>query len=248
MSSPGIYGREVEIEDLRKLISRRHSFLLCGPAGVGKTLLMKRLTGEIPGMLCCDDSSGSQHVFRSLAAGLFAVHNRHVLKACGTDGCNAIKEKSAVALRGIVTEGLREGNHWIVLDHVKSPSQSFAAALKEVCRRTNTPVIAIARSMHMEDVGFLASLFADRADCYAIRNFESRMATPFALKIAHEVQLCSANLDEAIEKIVRYSKGNPGAIVAMLQMAANPKYVAQGRVKLSPLYIDFRLRWSESHG
>jgi len=31
-------------------------------------------------------------------------------------------------------------------------------------------------------------------------------------------------------------------------MAASPKYVTQQHVKLSPLYIDFRLRWDATHG
>jgi hypothetical protein len=53
---------------------------------------------------------------------------------------------------------------------------------------------------------------------------------------------------ESTSLIVQYSKGNPGAIIAMLRMAVSPKYVAQDHVKLSPLYIDFRLSWDETHG
>ncbi len=62
------------------------------------------------------------------------------------------------------------------------------------------------------------------------------------------MHLNAANRDEAIQKIVHYSKGNPGAIIAMLQMAASPKYVTEQHVKLSPLYIDFRLSWGATHG
>jgi len=36
--------------------------------------------------------------------------------------------------------------------------------------------------------------------------------------------------------------------VAMLQMAVSSKYVAQQHIKLSPLYIDFRLSWGATHG
>jgi hypothetical protein len=62
------------------------------------------------------------------------------------------------------------------------------------------------------------------------------------------MHLNAANQDEAIQKIVHYSKGNPGAILAMLEMAASPKYVTGQHVKLSLLYIDFRLRWGATHG
>lgn len=248
MSLTAIYGRGAELEQLRQLVSRRRPFLLHGSAGVGKTLLLKHLAGEVPEMVYCDESSSSQTVFRNIAAGLFARKNRHVLQACGTSGLNAINNKSAVAIRGIVTEALREASHWIVLDHLKSSSQSFAASLKDVCNGTATPLIAVARSAHMEDVGFLLSMFSDRSEKYAMRNFDSDTAREFALRTAEQMHLSAANRDEAIQKIVHYSKGSPGAIVAMLQMAADPKYVAQQHVKLSPLYIDFRLSWGATHG
>lgn len=248
MSPIAIYERDVELEQLRQLVSRHHSFLLHGPAGVGKTLLLQQLADEIPEMLYCDESSSSQTVFRKLAARLLARKNRHVIQACGASGLNAIKEKSAVSIRGIVADALPQGSHWIVLDHLKAPSQSFAAGLKDVCNWTATPLIAVARSAHMEDVGFLLPMFSDRSDKYALRNFDSDTAREFAVRTAQEMHLSAANRDEAIQKIVHYSKGSPGAIIAMLQMAASPKYVTQQHVKLSPLYIDFRLRWGATHG
>ncbi len=248
MSPIAIYGREAELEQLRQLVFRRRSFLLHGPAGAGKTLLVKQLAVEVPEMVYCDESSSGQTVFRELAAGLFAKRNRHVLQACGTRGLNAIKDKSAVSIRGIVADALREARHWIVLDHLKSSSQSFAASLKDVCNWTATPLIAVARSAHMEDVGFLLQMFSDRSDKYALRNFDSHTAREFAVRTAQEMHLNAANRDDAIQKIVHYSKGSPGAIIAMLQMATSPKYVTQRHVKLSPLYIDFRLRWGATHG
>jgi DNA polymerase III delta prime subunit len=274
MTPPAIYGRDAELEQLRQLISRRRSFLLHGPAGVGKTLLLKHLADAAPMMLVCDESSSSQTVFRTLAAGLFARKNRHVLQAArvGTgdlarpsraqlgsclpsqqfwirhSGLNAIKNKSAVSIRGIVAAALRDSSYWIVLDHLQSSSQSFAASLKEVCLATATPLLAVARSAHMEDVGFLLPMFSDHSEKFALRNFDAGRAKDFALRIAQDMQLNAANRDVAIQKIVHYSKGNPGAILAMLAMAASPKYLAGRHVKLAPLYIDFRLRWDATHG
>jgi DNA polymerase III delta prime subunit len=248
MSTAAIYGRDAELEQLRQLASWRRSFLLHGPAGVGKTLLLKHLAGEVIEMVVCGESSSSQIVFRALAAGLLRRKNRHVLQACGPGGLNAIKEKSAVSIRGIVADALRETSYWIVLDHLRSPSQSFAASLKDVCKGTATPLIAVARSAHMEDVGFLLPMFSDRSEKYALRDFDSDRARKFAMRTAQEMSLSASNRDEAIQKIVQYSKGNPGAIVAMLQMAASPKYVTGQHVKLAPLYIDFRLTWGATHG
>jgi AAA ATPase domain len=248
MSLTSIYGRDTELEQIRQLLSRHRSFLLHGSSGMGKTLLLSHLAGELPEMLYCAESTSSQTVFRALAEALLAKNNRYVVKACAQRGLNAIREKSAVSLRGIVTEALREKSYWLVLDHLQAPSQSFAAAIKDVWGRTETPLIASARSAHMEDVGFLLPFFSDRSQRFALRNFTLDVAADFALRIAGEIRLEAVNRSEAIHQIVRYSRGNPGAIVAMLQMAASPKYVAQQHVKLSPLYIDFRLGRSAIHG
>jgi AAA ATPase-like protein len=248
MSPAAIYGRHVELEQLRRMLARRRSFLLHGPAGVGKTLLMKHLVGEAPELVYCDESSSSQTVFRKLAVELFARKNRHIIQTCGPAGLGAIRSKSAVTLRGIVTEAMREGAACLVIDHLRCPSQSFAVALRDLCHRTGCRLIAVARSAHMEDVGFLLPMFSDRSERFALRNFDLNTARAFATGIAQEMQLDAANRDEATEKIVQYSKGNPGAIVAMLQMAASQMYIAHQHVKLSPLYIDFRLKWSATHG
>jgi AAA+ ATPase superfamily predicted ATPase len=248
MNSTAIYGRDFELEQLRQMVARRRSFLLHGPAGVGKTLLMKHLASEVSEIVYCDESSSSQTVFRKLAVELFAKKNRRIIQTCGSAGLGAIPSKSAVTLRGIVAEALREGACCLVIDHLNSPSQSFAATLRELCNRTECRLIAVARSAHMEDVGFLLPMFSDRSEKFALRNFDSNTATEFAVRTAQEIRLSAANRDQAIEKIVRYGKGNPGAIFAMLQMAAIPRYVAHQQVKLSPLYIDFRLRWGAIHG
>jgi AAA ATPase domain len=242
-----IFGRNAELEELRRLVCRRRSFLIYGPAGVGKTLLIRRVATQFPEVLYCADASSSQEVFREIVLQLFRRGNRHVLQVCGSAGSTTLDSKSAVSVRGIVSEALWESKYWIVLDHLRSPSQSFAHAIKDLCSSTATPLIAIARSDHMEEAGFLMTMFSDRSEKYALRPFDFAKAQDFATEIAQQISLDALNREQAIRQIIRFSKGCPGAIVSMLEMATNPKYVTRRNIKFSPLYIDFQLRWA-AHG
>jgi len=248
MSPPTIFGRDLELAQLRALLSSRNSFLLYGVAGVGKTLLVSRLSAEADDALYCEQAAGGKLVFREILAQLLARKNPYAVRACGAGGSNVLRSKSAIAVRGIVAHALRENNYWLLLDHVKSPSQPFASAMHEICGSTNTSLLVVARSAHMEDVGFLLPVFCQRSARYELRNFDSRTARQFAEGVARELRLQVANQEDVIEKVLRYSRGNPGAIRTMLEMAINPKYVVQQYIKFSPLYIDFRLKWGPAHG
>jgi len=50
-------------------------------------------------------------------------------------------------------------------------------------------------------------------------------------------------MQEFLGKVLEFSGGNPGAILAMLEMAGYPKYRSDEHIKITPLYIDFRMNW-----
>jgi hypothetical protein len=237
-----IFDREPELQTVKERLLKRKPFLLHGPTGVGKTLLIRRLLPQVPAVLYCENSATAQAVFRSVAQGLLERLDPRVQRSCrDRDG---IQAKSAVALKGIVTDALREGNYSIVMDHVHRPSQSFAAAVREIIGWCSTPVIAVARSSHMEDTGFLQPLYSDRSDKYELKNLDSDVAERFAHEIVRQAGLSAANLGEFLAKVLEFSEGNPGAILSMLQMAKYPKYRTDEHIKITPLYIDFRMNWA----
>jgi len=53
--------------------------------------------------------------------------------------------------------------------------------------------------------------------------------------------LQAENLDEFLEQTITSTAGNPRGILAMVRMAATPKYRLDERIKITPLYIDYRL-------
>ncbi len=241
---PWIFDREEEVAALRQRLSKRRSLLLHGPAGVGKTLLIRSLLPDLRSFIYSHESSTIHVVFRTIAAELLRRGSERIRKAAGSRGVEGLNAKSAISLKGVVRDALREGEYCLVLDHVQQPSTAFAAVIRDLIVGCETPIIAVARSAHMEDVGFLHSIFGDRPDRYELRNFKPEVACVFARMSSERVGLLAANLNEFLDKVVELSDGNPGAILAMLNMARQPRYRLLESIKTAPLYIDFRMNWA----
>lgn len=240
MTPKFIFDREEERQRIDQFLVKRRPFLLFGPSGVGKTLLLCNVLSEFRSVLYCDDSSTTNVVFRSLAHSLLRLGSPRAKKSFRDE--DAIATKSAVSLKGIVMDALREGDYSVMLDHLKRPSYSFAAAVREIMSCGSTPVSAVARSSHMEDTGFLQPIYGDRSQKCEIRNFDDTTAEQFAQETIKRRGLSGSNIAEFLNKVLEFSAGNPGAIITMVDMARYPKYRSQGHIKISPLYIDYRMQ------
>lgn len=234
-----IFDREEERQRIEQFLAKRRPFLIYGPSGVGKTLLLRNALPPFRSVLYCEDSATINVVFRSVARGLLRLQSPRASKAFRDE--DAICSKSAVSLKGIVMDALREGEYSIVLDHLKRPSYSFASAVREVIGWGSTPVSAVARSSHMEDTGFLQPIYGDRSQKCEIRNFDDTTAQQFARERIKHSCLSGSNISEFLDKVLEFSGGNPGAIIALIDMATSPKYRSEEHIKISPLYIDFRM-------
>jgi hypothetical protein len=105
----------------------------------------------------------------------------------------------------------------------------------------SVPVVAVSRSAHMEDAGFVLPLFPERAEKVALRNFDPELARLFAAGYAEREGLTAANLDQFLNRVVEFSGGNPGAMLRLVQMAKAPKYLHEDQIKIAPLYIDYKI-------
>jgi hypothetical protein len=227
-SNEFVFGRDKKIAELRERLSARESFVLHGSSGSGKTYLLRRVMQAFPEVLYCSDA-------------LLASRDRSVRRWLRVP--QAVKSKSAVSLRGIVLEAVRRRTYLMVLDHLHGPVAALSANTRDLMFSGGTPVVAVTRSAHMEDLGFLTPSFALRSERMKLTNFTHSEAIQFAEEVARRTHLRAANLPEFIERVVDLGQSSPGAIVRMLQMARHPKYRVGEYIKTSPLYIDFRLAW-----
>lgn len=236
-----VFGRVKELEELAHRLLARKSFVLYGASGAGKTYLLRRVIRHFPEALYCPNSDSPQLVFQSLALALIAARDRAARAALRNE--SAVKTKSTISLRGIVLEAVRRGKYWVVLDHLRGPAAALSSDIRDLMFYGGTPVLAVARSTHMEDLGFLAPMFALRAERMRLANFPPAEATHFAELVAHRLGVRAMNLAEFLQRIVDLSQGSPGTIQRLIHMAILPRYRINGHIKTSPLYIDFRLAW-----
>jgi hypothetical protein len=241
IESEFLFGREKALTELASRLSSRCSFVLHGASRTGKTFLLRHAIRGLAHVLYCSDSSTGQAVFSTLAVELLREKSRRARQFLRTD--NAVKSKSTIALRGIVLEALRADHYRIVLDHLQSPAAGLSSDIRDIMFYGETPVTAVARSAHMEDLGFLAPMFVVRTDQMKLPNFGRSQTEQFAQEVARRMRLTATNLQEFLDQIVEFSQGAPGAVMTMLRMAARTKYRTEEHIKTSPLYIDFLLSW-----
>jgi len=241
-----IFRRTEELESLRARLTCRKSTLVYGPSGVGKTLLLQRVIPEFENILYCANSSSPQAVFRRVGELLVEGDDATLLQIC-KGRTDSLPAKSAVALKGIVTDALRAGHYFLVLDHLNRPSSALAGMVNEVMVSTSTPVIAVARSAHMEDAGYVLQLLPDRGDRLPVKNFDSESAKSFAIEVCEAQRLEARNLHSVLDNMIKCSEGNPGAIIRMVTMARRSKYRNDDHIKWAPLYIDFLMEWTAAN-
>jgi hypothetical protein len=102
-------------------------------------------------------------------------------------------------------------------------------------------VIFASRSPHMEDIGALRPLCANKSERLEVKNWPHAIALEFARRAATSSGLCASNLDKVLPVLIEWSDGNPRSILQMLQMARLPQYRAGDQIKVYILYVDYRM-------
>ena len=126
-----------------------------------------------------------------------------------------------------------------LLDQLNGPSRVVTGLIKDLHHYGRTPVILASRSPHMEDIGTLQPLCADKSERIELKNWPQHIAIEFAHREAEKGQLSASNLESALHMFVEWSDGNPAVILHLLRMAHLPQYRLDDQIKAHVLYLDY---------
>jgi hypothetical protein len=226
------------IEELARLqaqAQRRKSMLIFGPEVVGKTRLLRSFLQTQPLALFAPQVQSPHEMLLALIEEL-----RRVARPGITIPANYTSLRTG-SLKGIMQRALEKQPFILALDHLAAPSRVVTGLIKDLNYFDRTPVILVARSPHMEDIGNLQSMCAGKAERLELKEFLPPIALEFARREASRTGLWASNLDHVLRQLVEWSNGNPGSIVHMLKMAHFPRYYAGDQIKVHVLYLDYRM-------
>jgi hypothetical protein len=227
--------RHEEMARLHSQAQLRKSMLVFGVEGVGKSRLLQTFVSTHPLALYAGQTASPRILLLGLIQELRRVSNSAL--QLPSDPASL----GAPSLKGIVQRALDKHPFLLVLDQLSNPSRIVTRMIKEMHYLGRTPVFFAARTPHMEDIGALQPMCAERSEKLELKSLPFPIALEFAQREAAGADLQASNLEQALHSIVEWSEGNPGAILAMLKMADSSQYRMGDQIKAHVLYLDFRM-------
>lgn len=235
-SIPGyraVVDRADELERLRAQAQKRKSMLVFGPEGVGKTRLLRSFVKTQPLALYVSQTHSPRELMLALMEALHGVAIMELRLPVNPASL------STSSLKGVIQRALDLFPFLLVLDHLAGPSRIVTGMIKDLNYYGRTPVFFAARTHHMEDIGSLQPMCADRSERVELKNLPSPIALEFAQREAERTGLWASNLEPALSSLVEWSDGNPASILQMVKMAHLPKYRMDDQIKAHVLYLDY---------
>lgn len=225
--------RTDELERLRAQAQKRKSMLVYGPEGVGKTRLLHRFVKTQPLALYVSQTHSPRELMFAIVEALHGVAKGELQLPVSPASL------STSSLKGVIQRALDLFPFLLVLDHLAGPSRIVTGIIKDLNYYGRTPLFFAARTPHMEDIGTLQPMCADRSERVELKNLPPPIAREFAQREAERTGLWASNLEHALSSLVEWSGGNPAGILQMVKMAHLSKYRMDDQIKAHVLYLDY---------
>jgi hypothetical protein len=178
-----VVERTEELARLQAQAQRRKSMLIFGAEAVGKTRLLRTFIETQPLALFAAQVQSPRELLSALIEELrrVAKHGVSLPADCTSLGTGSLK--------GIVQRALDQHPFSLALDHLAGPSRVVTGLIKDLNYFDRTPVIFVARTPHMEDIGALQPMCASKSERLELKEFVPPIALEFALRMQQRRQL-----------------------------------------------------------
>jgi hypothetical protein len=244
--------REKECDRLREAILSGQSLMIGGPRGAGKTALVLKIISELSPVvgnrcLYIEKVKDLQDLLRSLIRALYEAEDiklRRELHSAGVSSARFdhwLRNLPANRLRGTLYRAIDASGYRVFLDHVSHLTPAMARVIKQLFWMRHTPVYLI---FSEEPEARMVSRFFYWGEQEAIRLRSLPMAAGRMLleNCIHRFGLARLDLEGFRDEVVQLSQLVPGAIVAMCELASNPRYQFESRIKVKLVHIDYLMR------
>jgi hypothetical protein len=253
--------RNSESLRLHQAIRRRESLLIYGPAGVGKTALISKVLAELPRdmtrlAISVDGLAGLQPFLRALLQNLHEVGDATLLKQLRAERVGVgtfkswLKSQRTSRLKGAVYRSMQAAGYWVFLDHIPSLTLALAKVVRELVWMLNTPVYLVARGSGVEGVEHLANTYWNEHQHLILEPLPQSAARELLESCIQRFGLARLTLDNFREAVLTMSGNNPGVLVKMCELAAEPRYHYGSRIKTALIHVDclMSLNGRDTHG
>jgi len=246
-----LIGRKSELQRVRTAIRNRESFLIYGPADVGKTSLVKCAIAELPekDRKRCVYWSGEASVRQlaeELLRALYAAEDRCVRGKVREFASGReievdrwFRNQTSGQLKALLYIAAAKGRYAIFLDHMPRVTQSMARFLKEIIWRCKTPVYLLARGCDRREIGHAWSIYFTKEYRIEIGPLTEPLTRELLERCIHHFRLDRFDVTGFQDEILRLSGRLPGAVTRMCELATHRRYHYGDQIKVNLLHVDY---------